>query len=64
MAAITNQDSKELKEGIVRIHKMMELRKLHLNRLRAGKVCGICESFCEAQGMQKQTREFIHKYQS
>ena len=64
MAAITNQDSKELKEGIVRIHKMMELRKLHINRLRAGKVCGICKSFCEDQRLQKQTQAFIHKYQS
>ena len=63
MAAITNHDSKEIKEGIVHIHKMLELRKLHLSRLKAGKVCGICESYCEDQGLQRQTRAFIHKYQ-
>jgi hypothetical protein len=63
MAQITNHDLKELKEGIVRIHKMIELRKLHMNRLRDGKICGICESFCEDQDMQKITRAFIHKYQ-
>ena len=62
MAAITNYDSKEIKEGIVRIHKLLELRKLHLRRVKAGKVCGICNSFCEDQGLQKQTQAFIHKY--
>jgi len=63
MAAITNYDSREIKEGIVHIHRMLELRKLHIRRLKAGKVCGICESFCKDQGLQKQTQAFIHKYQ-
>lgn len=63
MAAIGNQDAKEIKDGIVNIHKMLELRKLHIKRLRAGKMCGLCESFCHELGLQKQTREFIDKYQ-
>lgn len=63
MAAVTNHDSKEIKEGIIHIHRMLELRKLHLRRLKAGKVCGICESYCNDRGIQKQTRAFIHKYQ-
>jgi hypothetical protein len=62
MAAVANHDSKEIKEGIVRIHRMLELRKLHLRRLKAGKACGICESFCNDKGLQKQTQAFIHKY--
>jgi hypothetical protein len=52
MAAVANHDSKEIKEGIVRIHRMLELRKLHLRRLKAGKACGICESFCNDKGLQ------------
>jgi len=63
MAAITHQDTKELKEGIVHIHKMLELRKLHMKHLRAGEMCGVCKSFCHEIGLQKQTREFIEKYQ-
>jgi hypothetical protein len=63
MAAITHQDAKEIKEGIVNIHRMLELRKLHVNRQRSGKMCGVCKSFCHELGLQKQTREFIEKYQ-
>jgi hypothetical protein len=59
MAAITYQDAKEIKDGIVNIHKMLELRKLHIKRIRAGKACGVCESFCHELGLQKQTR--VHR---
>ena len=62
MAAITHQDAKEIKNGIVRIHKRLELRKLHMKRVRAGKMCGVCESVCRAVGLQKQTIEVIEKY--
>jgi len=63
MAAISHQDTEELKQGIVQIHKNLELRKLHINRLRAGKMCGVCKSFCHEIGLQKQTKELIDKYQ-
>jgi hypothetical protein len=35
MAAITNLDAKEIKEGIVNIHRLLELRKLHIKSLKA-----------------------------
>ena len=63
MAAIINVDAKEIKKGIVNIHKLLELKKLHTKRLGAGKACGVCESFCQELGLQKQTRELIAKYQ-
>ena len=63
MAAIINEDAKEIKSGIVNIHRILELRKLHTKRLGAGKACGVCESFCHELGLQKQTRELIQKYQ-
>ena len=62
MEAITHQDAKEIKTGIVNIHKLLELRKLHVRRVNAGKVCGACESFCHELGLQKQTRDVIAKY--
>ena len=63
MAAIINEDAKEIKAGIVNIHRMLELKKLHTKRLGAGKTCGVCESFCHELGLQKQTRELIQKHQ-
>jgi hypothetical protein len=62
MEAINRQDIKEIKSGIVNIHRLLELRKLHVRRMNAGKVCGACESFCHELGLQKQTRDFIAKY--
>ncbi len=62
MQAITYQDAKEIKAGIVNIHKMLELRKLHAKSVSAGKVCGLCNSFCNELGLQRQTRHFIEKY--
>lgn len=62
MAAIINVDAKAIKEGIVNIHRMLELRKLHTKRLSAGKACGVCKSFCQELGLQKQTRELTEKY--
>jgi hypothetical protein len=62
MAAITNLDAKEIKEGIVNIHRLLELRKLHIKSLKAGKMCASCKSFCHELGLQKQTRHFIEKY--
>ena len=63
MAAITQNDAQQIKEAIVNIHKMLELRKLHNKRLRAGISCGTCTSICRELGLQKQTREFIEKHQ-
>jgi hypothetical protein len=62
MAAITHQDAKELKNGIVNIHKRLELRKMHMKRMRAGKMCGVCESVCHELGLQKQTIGVIERY--
>ncbi len=62
MESITRQDAKELKSGIVNIHKRLELRKLHARRMNAGKVCGACNSFCHELGLQKQTKDLIAKY--
>jgi hypothetical protein len=62
MEAITRQDAKEIKNGIVNIHRLLELRKLHVKRMNAGKMCGACESFCNELGLQKQTKDFIEKY--
>ena len=62
MEAITHQDAKEIKAGIVNIHRLLELRKLHVKRVSAGKMCGACNSFCHELGLQKQTRHFIEKY--
>ncbi|MEM2967897.1 MAG: hypothetical protein QXP44_00925 [Candidatus Bathyarchaeia archaeon] len=63
MAAITNYDVKELKEGVIHIHRMLELRKLHLKNLQTGKICGACSSICNELGLQKQTLGFINKRQ-
>ena len=62
MEAITHQDAKEIKAGIVNIHRLLELRKLHVKRVSAGNMCGSCNSFCHELGLQKQTRDFIQKY--
>jgi len=62
MEAITRQDAKEIKNGIVNIHRLIELRKLHVKRINAGKMCDACESFCHELGLQKQTKDFIEKY--
>jgi hypothetical protein len=62
MEAITYQDAKEIKAGIVKIHRLLELRKLHVRRMNAGKMCGACESFCHKIGLQKQTKDFIEKH--
>jgi len=62
MEAITHRDVKEIKNGIVNIHRLLELRKLHVRRMSAGKMCGSCKSFCQKLGLQKQTRDFIEKY--
>ena len=62
MEAITRQDAKELKSGIVNIHRLLELRKLHVRRMNTGEMCGACNSFCQELGLQKQTHAFIKKY--
>lgn len=62
MEAITHQDAKEIKAGIVNIHRLLELRKLHVKCVNAGKICATCNSFCHELGLQKQTRTFIEKY--
>jgi len=62
MEAITRQDAKELKSGIVNIHRLLELRKLHVRRMNSGTMCGACNSFCHELGLQKQTRNVIEKY--
>jgi hypothetical protein len=62
MEAITHQDVKEIKAGIVNIHRLLELRKLHVKRMSAGNMCGSCNSFCHELGLQKQTRGLIQKY--
>lgn len=62
MESITYQDVKEIKSGIVNIHRLLELRKLHVRRMNAGKMCGACESFCHELGLQKQTKDLITKY--
>jgi len=63
MATIVPEDAKEIKEGIVKIHKLLELRKLHVNRLRTGRTCGVCQSFCKELGLQRQTQSLIEKHQ-
>ena len=62
MAAIVNVDAKEIKEGIVKIHRVLELRKLHTKRLSAGKACAVCRSYCHELGLQKKTIELLEKY--
>jgi hypothetical protein len=62
MEAITHQDAKEIKAGIVNIYRLLELRKLHVKRVSAGNMCVSCNSFCHELGLQKQTRDFIQKY--
>jgi hypothetical protein len=62
MEAITPQDAKEIKVGIVNIHRLLELKKLHIKSVNAGKMCAFCNSFCHELGLQKQTRDFIEKY--
>ncbi len=62
MEAITHRDAKEIKNGIVNIHRLLELRKLHVRRINAGSMCDSCKSFCQELGLQKQTRDFIKKY--
>lgn len=58
MAAINNFDQKELKEGIINIHRMLELRKLHIKNLQTGQICGACKSICNELGLQRQTLRF------
>jgi hypothetical protein len=53
---MSRKEANQLKAGVVHIHKMLELRKLHLNRQRAGKMCGVCKSFCHELGLQKETK--------
>lgn len=60
---MNKKEVQQLKAGVVHIHKMLELRKLHIKRQRAGKMCGICKSYCHELGLQKETREFLKKYQ-
>ncbi len=62
MAAITHKDADEIKSGIVNIHRLLELRKLHVKCVSAGKRCACCNSFCKELGLQKQTRRFMQKY--
>ena len=62
MESISRQDAKELKSGIVNIHRLVELRKLHVRRMNAGTMCGACNSFCQELGLQKQTHAVIEKY--
>ena len=62
MESITYQDAKELKSGIVNIHRRLELRKLHVRRMNTGQMCGACNSFCHELGLQKQTKDLIAKY--
>lgn len=52
MATISYQDTRELKEGIVRIHRHLELRKLR-SRLRAKAIRTTNASYNEAR-IQKQ----------
>lgn len=63
MAEISPIDAKIIKNGIVNIHKKLELRKMHINRFRMGEYCRTCQSICSDLNMQKQTRDFIKKYQ-
>ena len=53
MESISRQDAKELKSGIVNIHRLVELRKLHVRSMNSGKMCGACTSFCQELGLQK-----------
>ncbi len=63
MSYLTRTEAQQLMAGVVNIHKMLELRKLHQRRQRSGASCGSCKSFCHSLGLQKETREFIKKYQ-
>ena len=63
MESLINQKRTVLEEMAVLIHKKLELRKMHINRLRSGTVCPICQSFCHELGLQKQTNQLITKYQ-
>ena len=60
---MSRKEANQLKAGVVHIHKMLELRKLHLKRQRAGKMCGVCKSFCHELGLQKEVQNFLHKHQ-
>jgi len=51
----------QLKIGIVNIHKMLELRKLHIIKQNACKMGGNCRSFCQDLGLQKETMELLRK---
>ncbi len=62
MESITRQDAQQIKSGIVNIHRLVELRKLHVRRMNAGKMCGACNSFCHELGLQKQTKDLTAKY--
>ncbi|MCX8152866.1 MAG: hypothetical protein N3E52_00340 [Candidatus Bathyarchaeota archaeon] len=62
MAAINNYDARELKEGIIQIHRMLELRKLHMKNLEAGQICSTCSSICSELGLQKQTLRFLNRH--
>lgn len=64
LAAITNHNQKELKEGIIHIHKMLELRKLRTIHQKTGKTCINCDSYCHDQNIQKQTINLTNKHQN
>jgi hypothetical protein len=59
---MSRKEAQQLKAGVINIHKMLELRKLHLKHQRTGTMCGICKSFCHDLGLQKETKEFLEKY--
>jgi hypothetical protein len=52
----------QLKTGVVNIHKMLELRKLHLKKQNACSMGGNCRSFCQDLGLQKETIQLLEKY--
>jgi hypothetical protein len=52
----------QLKTGVVNIHKMVELRKLHLRKQNACKMGGNCRSFCQDLGLQKEAMQLLRKY--
>ena len=59
---MNREEAWQLKWGVVKIHKMLELIKLHINRQENGVMRGVCKSFCHELGLQKQTRNFVNKH--
>ncbi len=59
---MSTNEIQQLKTGVVNIHKMLELRKLHLKKHNACKMGGNCRSFCQDLGLQKETMELLRKY--